>query len=483
MLRSSRFLLALAVLGLALAGSPGSGQQISPVGTGGSGGGPVTAGACLAGGGTPPTTLQGSAIVNEISGTTYTVLATDACKLLVFTSATNVAVTLPAIGTAGFTAGFGFDFATTGTGSVTITSASSFIGSTASTGTAASVTSTTGRSGTVTVDGTSSHYVASACTACIGGGVSGPVSSTDKAVATYNGTNGQTLQDNSLNTLTAGGQFLSPNGSVTNPTYGFSGSTNSGWYNCGSSTLCTSSAGVQFLAVTGGIAILGGQTSRTVNNNGTTPMFEITGNNATALKTGGAFLSYRSNISGQIPAALTLAKSNSSTVGTQSVIASTDQLGIVEFEGSDGTQFISAGQLRCDADGTISTAQVPGACQIRTAGATGVMTSAQKWDSKQHVLYSGATPSLATGATDCGTSPAFVGAANDNLGKITVGSSTNGGKCTVTFAAQWAQAPVCMVSDETTGVLVRPVATNSQVAITGVIVAGDTVNYRCADRF
>jgi hypothetical protein len=50
-----------------------------------------------------------------------------------------------------------------------------------------------------------------------------------------------------------------------------------------------------------------------------------------------------------------------------------------------------------------------------------------------HVIYTGTAPGVATGAGDCGTSPSVAG--NDSVGRVTVGSSTNGGKCTLTFSA------------------------------------------------
>lgn len=96
-----------------------------------------------------------------------------------------------------------------------------------------------------------------------------------------------------------------------------------------------------------------------------------------------------------------------------------------------------------------------------------------------HMHFAGTTPAVANGAGDCGTSPAIVG--NDNLGRVTVGSAANGGVCTITFATTWTNAPICMVNDETTGVLTR--ATNvstTSFKITGVVVAGDSVTYRCA---
>lgn len=96
-----------------------------------------------------------------------------------------------------------------------------------------------------------------------------------------------------------------------------------------------------------------------------------------------------------------------------------------------------------------------------------------------HVRRTGPVPTVATGAGDCGTSPSIVG--NDSVGRVTVGSVANGGKCTVTFASNWAtNAPVCSVHNETTGALIRPaLPTVSKVELTGTLLAGDVLNYKC----
>jgi hypothetical protein len=95
-----------------------------------------------------------------------------------------------------------------------------------------------------------------------------------------------------------------------------------------------------------------------------------------------------------------------------------------------------------------------------------------------HLTFASVAPSIGSGPSDCGTSPNVVG--NDTAGRITVGSGTNGGKCTLTFAKTWPNAPICTATDETTGVLVTPKGpARSSVAFTGSIVAGDTLAYHC----
>jgi hypothetical protein len=94
-----------------------------------------------------------------------------------------------------------------------------------------------------------------------------------------------------------------------------------------------------------------------------------------------------------------------------------------------------------------------------------------------HQIMTGATPTVGSGSSDCGTSPSIGG--NDSAGRITVGAS-NGGRCTITFVSPWPNPPVCSAFDETTGNLVRPTATsNNSVALIGMLAAGDSLVYQC----
>jgi hypothetical protein len=95
-----------------------------------------------------------------------------------------------------------------------------------------------------------------------------------------------------------------------------------------------------------------------------------------------------------------------------------------------------------------------------------------------HQLFSGATPTLGSGSGDCGTGPSIGG--NDSVGRITVGSGGNGGKCTVTFATAWPNPPVCDAFDETTANMIRPTnVTTTGVAFAGTLAAGDSISYAC----
>ena len=109
--------------------------------------------------------------VNEQTGASYTVVASDENKLITFANAGAVAVTLPQATTAGFTSGAFFPIFNEGPGTVTITSTTSTIND------AATLVLTTGTGATIYSDGT--NY-----SALIGGsgGGSGTVTSVAQTV-------------------------------------------------------------------------------------------------------------------------------------------------------------------------------------------------------------------------------------------------------------------------------------------------------------
>jgi hypothetical protein len=158
MQRSSKALIALA---LALSSTAVQSQTIGAVaGSGGGGSGTVTSvatGACLTGGPITSTgTIAGTYLVNAQTGTSYTVLSTDACKLVNFSNASAIAVTVPQATTT-FGAGFSFDVQNIGAGSVTLTPTTSTING------SASLVIATNQGCTITSDGT--NWLVSACTA------------------------------------------------------------------------------------------------------------------------------------------------------------------------------------------------------------------------------------------------------------------------------------------------------------------------------
>jgi hypothetical protein len=124
----------------------GSGSSAVPVA--------LTLGGNLAATATGLTTSQA---INAQTGTSYAMATTDGGKLVTFSNAGSVAVSLSQATTAGFTAGYSFDVENLGAGLVTLTPATSTVNG------AATLRVPTNTGCTVTSDGT--NYQISACTA------------------------------------------------------------------------------------------------------------------------------------------------------------------------------------------------------------------------------------------------------------------------------------------------------------------------------
>ena len=78
--------------------------------------------------------------------------------------------------------------------------------------------------------------------------IEGPASSTDRAVARWDGTSGRIFQNSNV-TVTAGGEVLSVDGSGGTPTFSFGGDTDTGMFLAGTNTLGVSVGGSETLTV------------------------------------------------------------------------------------------------------------------------------------------------------------------------------------------------------------------------------------------
>jgi hypothetical protein len=65
-------------------------------------------------------------------------------------------------------------------------------------------------------------------------------------------------------------------------------------------------------------------------------------------------------------AILTLAKTRGGSVGSTTVVQSGDALGSIEFQGSDGTEFVQAAAIQCEVDGTPGANDMPGRLTFST---------------------------------------------------------------------------------------------------------------------
>lgn len=90
-------------------------------------------------------------------------------------------------------------------------------------------------------------------------------------------------------------------------------------------------------------------------------------------------------------ATLSLSKSNSATIGSHAVVASGDVLGVVSFNGSDGTNFVRAASIISQVDGTPGTNDMPGRLVFSTtADGASSPTERMRIDSAGRVGIGGA---------------------------------------------------------------------------------------------
>jgi hypothetical protein len=79
-------------------------------------------------------------------------------------------------------------------------------------------------------------------------------------------------------------------------------------------------------------------------------------------------------------------KSRNATVGSHTANTSGDRLGNINFNGSDGTNFVAASSICADSEGTISSGVVPGRLLFFTTNSAGANTERMRIDSAGNVL-------------------------------------------------------------------------------------------------
>lgn len=188
------------------------------------------------------------------------------------------------------------------------------------------------------------------------GGVIGPSSATDNALARFDATTGKLIQ-NSTVTLDDSGNLAGAG--------------------------LISAAGV----VAGHTALL-----TTFTGGVHTPQIQVVAAGEAIMSTA------RFSANASSPRIL-LGKSRGATIGAMDVVTLNDGIGTFSFQGSDGTNFIAATQFTGAVDGTVSTGIVPGRSVVSTANSAGTLTEAMRWDSSQRVL-GGITSALTIGQSN-----------------------------------------------------------------------------------
>ena len=86
---------------------------------------------------------------------------------------------------------------------------------------------------------------------------------------------------------------------------------------------------------------------------------------------------------------------------------------------------------------------------------------------------------LTTAACASGAGEAFVG--NDMAGKITIGA-LGAAACMVTFQTAYANAPICVASEQTTPAAIAALPAAGSLVLTAAFAAADVINYICIGR-
>jgi hypothetical protein len=123
-----------------------------------------------------------------------------------------------------------------------------------------------------------------------------------------------------------------------------------------------------------------------------------------------------------------LGHSRSTTIGSHTTVATGDNLGNLQFVGSDGTNFISSASVTGGAEGTISTGVVPGRLIFSTANSSGTLTERMRIDSSGNVGVGASTPTVrleVTGSTTISSQTNVSGAfGTTTSGRLLLGSIT-----------------------------------------------------------
>ena len=183
-------------------------------------------------------------------------------------------------------------------------------------------------------------------------------------------------------------------GTASAPGAYFSGDTNTGIYSPGADTLAFAEGGVEAMRIdSSGKLLIGATTART--NFGSADIsaaFQIEGTDYSS--TG---LSVTANGTVDAAAVINLARSRGTAVGSNTIVEISDTLGVVDFEGSDGTRFLAAARVECQIDGTPGPGSMPGRLRLcTTPSGSGVTLERMRIRSDGNIGIGGAGSSSVT---------------------------------------------------------------------------------------
>lgn len=109
-------------------------------------------------------------------------------------------------------------------------------------------------------------------------------------------------------------------------------------------------------------------------------VFQVQGNVSTTVGSASLF----GYSAGNVGPVLSLGKSKSATIGTNTAVIANDNLGTIRFDGADGTNYVYGGGLLYNVDAAVSAGVMPSRFEGHTATAAGVVTRAFSVNRNQH---------------------------------------------------------------------------------------------------
>jgi hypothetical protein len=154
--------------------------------------------------------------------------------------------------------------------------------------------------------------------------------------------------------------FASNANSLSDNRHSWIGGVNTGGFNGTALTFATNpggNVGVERVRIDSSGRLLVGTTTRRANFNNTTdaPFLQL---EATSFV--GASLSVVRNVNSDSAGGIILGKTRGGSLGSNTIVNSGDNLGIISWQGADGTDMIPAAQISCSVDGTPGANDMPG---------------------------------------------------------------------------------------------------------------------------
>jgi hypothetical protein len=232
-----------------------------------------------------------------------------------------------------------------GTGQTSYTDGQLLIGnSTGNTLTKATLTAGSG----ITVTNSAGGITIAASGGSGSGDVVGPSSSTDNAIVRFDGTTGKLVQNSAVT--------IADDGTTVISTSSASDALRITQTGAGNALVVEDSANpdsTPFVVDANGRVISGGLTTSAIN----TITGKIQAQSTSVFDNGFTSSIWSADDNGAISG---FAKSRGASVGTQTIVNQNDQIGVLQFAGSDGIAFIRAASIQAVVDGTPGTNDMPG---------------------------------------------------------------------------------------------------------------------------